>query len=261
MACMVASDHALHVNRWQLHQHAHPLFGQRRYYPRLPSAQARRVLRCATADQTNQDSPVRHQKAQSYANRLQSNPAYQRFKAKTGQPPSGQSKPVQEAANKSASSSAPGSQPMSLPQDNQLASTPAAQSPSSQQSQSPGRNQSITFRPPSSAGKPRPFLQPLSAQQPSPFALSQPQSSPPRHADFAGVQQRQSATPASASTSRSASVDFWLTFHAEFGQRLRVIGSHKNIGKSQSSACHTLCYSTRITADSCITAALLQLLR
>ena len=44
---------------------------------------------------------------------------------------------------------------------------------------------------------------------------------PVRHADFAEQQQDQKA---------EASVQFWLTYHAEFGQRLRVVGSNKNLG-------------------------------
>lgn len=45
---------------------------------------------------------------------------------------------------------------------------------------------------------------------------------PVRHADFAGVQQQDQKS--------MASVQFCLTYHAEFGQRLRVVGSHKNLG-------------------------------
>ena len=66
----------------------------------------------------------------------------------------------------------------------------------------------------------RSTLQPQSAVQQSPYA-SKP-SVPARHADFA------ENSPAQQKT--MSTVQFWLTFHAEFGQKLRVIGSHKNLG-------------------------------
>ena len=66
----------------------------------------------------------------------------------------------------------------------------------------------------------RPSLQPLSAIQQKPYPPDSSQA-PVRHADFAEGQQGKKT---------AATVQFWLTFHAEFGQRLRVVGSHKNLG-------------------------------
>ena len=66
-------------------------------------------------------------------------------------------------------------------------------------------------------------MQPQSAIQQSPYA-SRPASptAPVRHSDFAeGPPAQQKVT---------STVQFWLTFHAEFGQKLRVVGSHKNLG-------------------------------
>ena len=66
----------------------------------------------------------------------------------------------------------------------------------------------------------RPALQPLSAIPNLSQGSAQSQA-PVRHADFAEVEQDKNAV---------AVVQFWLTFHAEFGQRLRVVGSHKSLG-------------------------------
>ena len=83
--------------------------------------------------------------------------------------------------------------------------------------------QSQSFPLPSQAPtqQPRAALQPLSALPLLPQAAA-PAQAPVRHADFAGVQQQEQKS--------AANVQFWLTFHAEFGQRLRVVGSHKNLG-------------------------------
>lgn len=69
--------------------------------------------------------------------------------------------------------------------------------------------------------QPRGALQPLSAM-PHLSPPTAPTQAPVRHADFAGGQQQDQKSV--------AKVQFWLTFHAEFGQRLRVVGSHKNLG-------------------------------
>lgn len=83
--------------------------------------------------------------------------------------------------------------------------TPAAQTPSPVQDP---------------AQRPRASLQPLSAMQQKPYASAK-SDAPVRHADFAEGQQ---------GTKAVATVQFWLTFHAEFGQRLKVVGSHTNLG-------------------------------
>lgn len=82
------------------------------------------------------------------------------------------------------------------------------------------QTQSPAFPPQDVAQRPRASLQPLSAMQQTPYASTNLQA-PVRHADFAEGQQ---------GTNAVATVQFWLTFHAEFGQRLRVVGSHKNLG-------------------------------
>ena len=103
-------------------------------------------------------------------------------------------------------------------------SSSSNQSSSQQQPQSDAipaaQTQSPAFPPKDAAQKPRASLQPLSAMQQKPYASANSQA-PVRHADFAEGQQ---------GTKAVATVQFWLTFHAEFGQRLRVVGSHKNLG-------------------------------
>lgn len=69
--------------------------------------------------------------------------------------------------------------------------------------------------------QPRAALQPLSAL-PHMSQAAAPAQAPVRHADFAGAQLKDQKS--------AANVQFWLMFHAEFGQRLRVVGSHKNLG-------------------------------
>ena len=78
------------------------------------------------------------------------------------------------------------------------------------------------------ARQPRASLQPLSALQQTPYA-SPKANAPVRHADFAQSQQVPKAL---------AVVQFWLTFHAEFGQKLRVVGSHKNLGRHATICMH-----------------------
>ena len=104
------------------------------------------------------------------------------------------------------------------------------------QSSTPGRNQSVSFRPQTPGASPRSTLQPISARQQIPsllakfpqspqqssYALAKARTALPRHIDF--------AEPAKQPDKASAQVSFWLTFHAEFGQRLRVVGSHRNLG-------------------------------
>jgi len=107
-----------------------------------------------------------------------------------------------------ASSSSSSKQSPSPQQSPQSDATPAAQT------------QSPAFPPQDAAQRPRASLQPLSAIQQKPYA-SATSAAPVRHADFAEGQQ---------GTNAVATVQFWLTFHAEFGQRLRVVGSHKNLG-------------------------------
>lgn len=95
---------------------------------------------------------------------------------------------------------------------------------SSQASPAPQKQPSVQAQPtpqPSQEGRhPRASLQPLSAV-PQALQGAGPPQAPVRYADFAGGQQDKKAP---------ANVLFWLTFHAEFGQRLRVVGSHKNLG-------------------------------
>ena len=88
------------------------------------------------------------------------------------------------------------------------------------------QSQPAPLAPQSPTQQPRAALQPLSALP----HLSQPTAptqAPVRHADFAGGQQQDQKSV--------AKVQFWLTFHAEFGQRLRVVGSHRNLGVLASS--------------------------
>ena len=104
-------------------------------------------------------------------------------------------------------------------------SLPSKQSPSQKQlpqsdATPSAQTQSPAFPPQDAAQRPRASLQPLSAIQQKPYASANSQA-PVRHADFAEGQQSANAV---------ATVQFWLTFHAEFGQRLRVVGSHKNLG-------------------------------
>lgn len=256
MPCMPGSDHALIGSRYQCRLHA-----QRSLYPRYHSrrpsvAGSCRVLRCSAAEPSKKEAASRQKEAQSFTSRLQSNPVYQRFKARKSSQSQEQSAPHVDAGHNPAFSSTPEPQQRNSPQlaketlkvaQPSVPSPPPAsgtsQTPAAQQSQSPGRNQSITFRPQSSAAKPRPFLLPLSAQQQSPYSLTQSQPSVPRHVDFAeGVQQPKAALPVSRPDGAQqlkapASINFWLTFHAEFGQRLRIVGSHKNLGKNQAFAC------------------------
>ena len=114
---------------------------------------------------------------------------------------------------------------------------PVAQGPATSQShQAPShapseaqlgsQQPSVQSQPPplpsqAAAQQPRAALQPLSAL-PHLSQAAGPAQAPVRHADFAGVQQQDQKS--------LANVQFWLTFHAEFGQRLRVVGSHKNLG-------------------------------
>lgn len=101
-------------------------------------------------------------------------------------------------------------------------STHSEAQPAAQQ-QPPAENQPPSTPSQAPTQQPRAALQPLSAMP----NLSQPAASgqvPVRHADFAGVQQQQNQQP-------TANVQFCLTYHAEFGQRLRVVGSHKNLGR------------------------------
>ena len=94
------------------------------------------------------------------------------------------------------------------------------QRPPQSDATSAAQTQSIAFPPQDAAQRPRAPLQPLSAMQQKPYASANSQA-PVRHADFAEGQQ---------GTNTVATVQFWLTLHAEFGQRLRVVGSHKNLG-------------------------------
>lgn len=65
-----------------------------------------------------------------------------------------------------------------------------------------------------------------------PVTSSSPQQQPLQRQ--AG-QQTARKTPAAGRTSRQAGqlarVTFWLKFHADFGQRLKVVGSHPNLGE------------------------------
>lgn len=94
------------------------------------------------------------------------------------------------------------------------------------------QSQPIPLPPQALMQQPRAALQPLSALPHLPQVAANALA-PVRHADFAGVVQQE---PKSV-----ANVQFWLTFHAEFGQRLRVVGSHKNLGALTKSHCLTQC--------------------
>ncbi|KAL0046174.1 hypothetical protein WJX82_004787 [Trebouxia sp. C0006] len=164
------------------------------------------IVRASSGDTSPQETP-----AKPYTNRLQTNPAYQRLKSRKQQsqeagPPS---LDVQSAESSSNKQSASGS----------MAETPWP-SPGLSHRQRDRPTQSPAFPPQDAAQRPRASLQPLSAIQQKPYASANSQA-PVRHADFAEGQQSANAV---------ATVQFWLTFHAEFGQRLRVVGSHKNLG-------------------------------
>lgn len=98
-----------------------------------------------------------------------------------------------------------------------------APSPEPSEAQTVPQHPSLQSQPPpmSLTQQPRAALQPLSAL-PHLSPSTVPIQAPVRHADFAGGQQQDQKSV--------AKVQFWLTFHAEFGQRLRVVGSHKNLG-------------------------------
>lgn len=236
MPYLLGSEPAQSVSRWRCQLIAQPGTLQQLQRPCSLRARRQRVLRCEAADPLQKGHAEQRRTAQSFRNRLQSNPAYQRLKNRTVLP---RQKPeltprdavqgpslaqAQQQPNLTTTQAAPSIHPASAIS---TAHSGSSQSPASQHSQSPGRNQSITFRPQNAAGKPRPFLQPLSAQTQSPYALAQSQPSVPRHVDFA-----EGVPATNTSIKASAAVSFWLTFHAEFGQRLRVVGSHKNLGMS-----------------------------
>ena len=42
-------------------------------------------------------------------------------------------------------------------------------------------------------------------------------------------------------TSRMSRVRFWLHFHAQFGQRVRIVGSHENLGEPGSPSVYPSC--------------------
>lgn len=246
---MPGLDHALIGSRYQCRLHAQRTLYPR-YHSRRPSvAGSCRVLRCSAAEPSKEEAASPQKEARSFTSRLQSNPVYQRFKARKNSQSQEQSAPLVDAGSSThepqqRNSPQLAKETIKVAQPSVPSPPPASgtsQTPAAQQSQSPGRNQSITFRPQSSVHKPRPFLQPLSAQQQSPYSLTQSQPSVPRHVDFAeGVQK--AALPVSRPEGAQqlkapAFINFWLTFHAEFGQRLRIVGSHKNLGKNQAFAC------------------------
>lgn len=235
---MLGAEHVHLVNRWQRQMHGQPVIFQPRQY-RIRSARLHCVVRGESADQPKAGAASQKVGAQSFRSRLHSNPAYQRFKERKG-PPSQKQATAPTGDVKGPTSSSPATvlqSPSLQPEGTTLdphslltqskANSGTSHSAASQHSQSPGRNQSITFQPQNTPGKPRPFLQPLSAQTQSPYALAESQPSVPRHVDFAeGVQHKKTTARSSASAA-----NFWLTFHAEFGQRLRIVGSHKNLGR------------------------------
>ncbi len=107
--------------------------------------------------------------------------------------------------------------------------------------QASGQKPSVSPLPRDAARQPRASLQPLSAMQQTPYASPQSQA-PVRHADFAENQQ---------GTKAMATVQFWLTFHAEFGQKLRVVGSHKNLGVLHIISCMERLLATLLQFTKC----------
>lgn len=198
------------------------------------------IVRASTGETSPQETS-----AKPYTNRLHTNPAYQRLKARKQQPqeagpPSSHVQGAETSGNKQSGSGSMADTPRPSPglshrqRDRpvrQLSSDPGKASSSNNQSPSQhqpsqadatptAQTQSPAVPPQDAAQRPRASLQPLSAMQQKPYASANSQA-PVRHADFAEGQQ---------GTNAVATVQFWLTFHAEFGQRLRVVGSHKNLG-------------------------------
>ena len=188
------------------------------------------IVRASSGDTSPQETP-----AKPYTNRLQTNPAYQRLKSRKQQSQeAGTSRdqsfcmqgPVhlvqycqRERERNSAIAGPPSLDVQSAESSSNKQSPSQKQLPQSDATPS-AQTQSPAFPPQDAAQRPRASLQPLSAIQQKPYASANSQA-PVRHADFAEGQQSANAV---------ATVQFWLTFHAEFGQRLRVVGSHKNLG-------------------------------
>ncbi|KAL0017961.1 hypothetical protein WJX77_011475 [Trebouxia sp. C0004] len=216
----------------------------RRPHPLCFGSVRRGVIVRASSEETSPQETS----AKPYTNRLQANPAYQRLKALKQQPqeagpPSSHVQGAETPSNKQSGSGSMAESPRPSPglshrqKDRpvrQLSRDPGKLSSSSSSNQSSSQQrppqsdaapaaqtQSPAFPPQDAAQRPRASLQPLSAMQQKPYASVNSQL-PVRHAEFAeGTKQ---------GTNAVATVQFWLTFHAEFGQRLRVVGSHKNLG-------------------------------
>ena len=129
------------------------------------------------------------------------------------------------------------SDPGKAPSSSSSSQSPSQQRPPQSDATPAAQTQSPAFPPQDAAQRPRASLQPLSAIQQKPY-VSANSAAPVRHADFAEGQQ---------STNAVATVQFWLTFHAEFGQRLRVVGSHKNLGM-----CRRACTKSMYPGTDCL---------
>lgn len=74
-----------------------------------------------------------------------------------------------------------------------------------------------------------------------------------RYGNYASKAARRAIELASSSTGqpKMARVTFWLQFHVEWGQQLRVIGSHPHLGERAHQRCDSRALSTFQTAHMC----------